>query len=61
MNSKEKYDEIIDEYGSWETYTKRDISSKIEHAIIKWYINETKTSGTLTREIMNLIKENEKK
>jgi hypothetical protein len=32
--------------------------SQIEHLIIKWNIDGTKTAGYLTREIMKLIKKN---
>ena len=33
--------------------------SAIEHAIIKWTIDGTKTAGSLTREIMLILKEKE--
>jgi hypothetical protein len=32
-----------------------ELYSQIENAIIKWSIEETKTAGCLTREIMKLI------
>jgi hypothetical protein len=33
----------------------KNLYSDIEHAIIKWSIDGTKTAGTLTREIMELL------
>ena len=33
-----------------------ELYSQIENAIIKWSIEETETAGSLTREIMKLIK-----
>ena len=32
----------------------------IEHAIIKWVIDGTKTAGSLTREIMLILKQQDK-
>jgi hypothetical protein len=36
----------------------KKLYSAIEHAIIKWVLDGTKTAGSLTREIMLLIKQN---
>ena len=41
--------------------TEKDLYSKIENSIISWSIDGTKTAGSLTREIMELIKERYKK
>ena len=41
--------------------TEKDLYSKIESSIISWSIDGTQTAGTLTREIMELIKERYKK
>ena len=41
--------------------TEKDLYSKIESSIISWSIDGTQTAGTLTREIMELIKERNKK
>lgn len=37
--------------------TEKDLYSKIENSIISWEIDGTQTAGSLTREIMELIKE----
>ena len=37
--------------------TEDKLYSAIENAIIKWVINGTKTAGSLTREIMLIIKQ----
>ena len=36
----------------------KELYSEIENLIIRWNIDGTKTAGSLTREIMNLIKTN---
>ena len=41
--------------------TEKDLYSKIENSIISWNIDGTKTAGSLAREIMELIKERERK
>jgi len=41
--------------------TEKDLYSKIESSIISWSNDGTQTAGTLTREIMELIKERNKK
>jgi hypothetical protein len=41
--------------------TEKDLYRNIENSIISWSINGTKTAGSLTREIMELIKERERK
>ena len=41
--------------------TEKDLYSNIENSIISWNIDGTKTAGSLTREIMELIKERYKK
>jgi hypothetical protein len=41
--------------------TEKNLYSKIENSIISWSIDGTKTAGSLTREIMELIKERYKK
>ena len=41
--------------------TEKDLYSKIENSIISWNIDGTKTAGSLTREIMEHIKERERK
>ncbi len=41
--------------------TEKDLYRNIENSIISWSINGTKTAGSLTREIMELIKERYKK
>ena len=37
--------------------TEDKLYSAIENAIIKWVIDGTKTAGSLTREIMSIIKQ----
>lgn len=37
--------------------TEKDLYSKIESSVISWEIDGTRTAGSLTREIMELIKE----
>ena len=39
------------------TMTEDKLYSAIENAIIKWVINGTRTAGSLTREIMLIIKQ----
>ena len=41
--------------------TEKDLYSKIESSIISWEVDGTRTAGSLTREIMELIKERYKK
>lgn len=41
--------------------TEKDLYSNIENSIISWNIDGTRTAGSLTREIMELIKERYKK
>ena len=41
--------------------TEKNLYSKIENSIISWSIDGTQTAGSLTREIMELIKERYKK
>jgi hypothetical protein len=41
--------------------TEKDLYSKIENSIISWSNDGTQTAGSLTREIMELIKERYKK
>jgi len=38
--------------------TNKELYSEIENLIIRWNNDGTKTAGSLTREIMNLIKTN---
>jgi hypothetical protein len=38
------------------TYKNKKLYSKIEHLIIAWNIDGTKTAGSLTRDIMKLLK-----
>lgn len=38
------------------TMTEKELYSKIEHLIIKWNIDGTKTAGELTRQILELLK-----
>jgi hypothetical protein len=47
-----------DEHKEWEEVrpSNETIYSEIEHLIIRWNIDGTKTAGSLTREIMELIK-----
>ena len=40
---------------------KNKLYSAIENAIIKWVIDGTKTAGSLTREIMLILKQQDKK
>lgn len=40
------------------TYDEDKLYSTIEAAIIRWNIDGTKTAGELTREIMEIIKQN---
>jgi hypothetical protein len=40
--------------------TEDKLYSAIETAIIRWNLNGTKTAGSLTREIMLLIKQQDK-
>ena len=40
------------------TMTEDKLYSAIEAAIIRWNIDGTKTAGELTREIMEIIKQN---
>ena len=37
--------------------TENELYSAIENAIIKWVIDGTKTAGSLTREIISIIKQ----
>jgi hypothetical protein len=37
--------------------TKDELYSAIENTIIKWVIDGTKTAGSLTREIMSIIEQ----
>jgi len=37
----------------------KTLYSEIEHLIIKWSLDGTKTAGSLTRQIMVLLKEKE--
>ena len=41
--------------------TEKDLYSKIENSIISWNNDGTQTAGSLTREIMEIIKERYKK
>jgi hypothetical protein len=41
-----------------ETEDEKELYSEIEYLIIAWNIDGTKTAGSLTRDIMKLIKAN---
>ena len=41
--------------------TENELYSAIEVAIIRWNLDGTKTAGELTREIMSILKEQDKK
>ena len=47
-----------DEHKEWEEVrpSNETLYSEIEHLIIRWNIDGTKTAGSLTRDIMKLIK-----
>ena len=47
-----------DEHKEWEEVrpSNETLYSEIEHLIIRWTIDGTKTAGSLTRDIMKLIK-----
>jgi hypothetical protein len=45
----------------WSNDGTKDLYSKIENLIIIWNIDGTKTAGTLTRQIMKLLINNETK
>lgn len=53
----EGYAKLV-EPGSWPELS---LYSQIEHEIISWSIDGTKTAGTLTRKIMELIEKNNQK
>ena len=54
-----KHYELVgdDEHKEWEVVipSNKTLSSEIEHLIIRWTIDGTKTAGSLTRDIMKLI------
>jgi hypothetical protein len=55
-----KHYELVgdDEHKEWEEVrpANETLYSEIEHLIIRWNIDGTKTAGSLTRDIMKLIK-----